>query len=136
MNSNQVISAFQGVQTLGSQELVPVEPSKGIEDDFEKSRKNLIQMMQVTMGAITNMSIISSQSQMPEAYDVLNKLIRTYNEQQEQLLRFYRIKEAKDSKPAAPVEGQVVDQRTQSVHFHGTPAELSKALEAAREQLK
>lgn len=134
MNNSAIVNAFGGPQTIGT-ELIPVEKSKGIDDDFEASRKNLIQMMQVTMGAIQSMSVISSQSQMPEAYDVLNKLIKTYNEQQEQLLRFYRIKEARDSKPA-PAEGGVVDQRTQSVHFHGTPAELSKALEAAREQMK
>lgn len=134
--STQVINAFQAPPTVidsGPE----VAKSTGIEDDFEQSRKNLIQMMNTTIGAINALSVIAFQSQMPDAYDVLNKMIKTYNEQQEQLLRFYRIKEAKESRAeSGGQQEQVIDKRTQSVHFHGTPAELSKALEAAKEQLK
>jgi hypothetical protein len=108
-----------------------VGPS-GIDNDFEDSRKNLIRMMDTTMGAIRSLSVIAHQSQMPDAYDVLNKLIKTYNDQQEQLIRFYRIKESKEAqatkKPQASIQGETVDNRQQNV-FVGTPADLAKVLE-------
>jgi len=105
-----------------------------VDEDFEVSRKNLMIIMETTKGAIQSLSLIAFQSQDPDSFDVLNKLIKTYSDQQSQLLQMYRIKEMKDareSKPT-PVQGEIVDARTQHVNFFGTPAELAKMLEAAK----
>lgn len=136
MTGALITNAFGGLpQTFGNEE-VHVGPSN-VESDFEASRKNLITMMATTMGAIQSLSVIAHQSQMPDAYDVLNKLIKTYNEQQEQLIRFYRIKAAKEvqsqTKPA--IQGEMVDNRTQNV-FVGTPADLATVLEKMKNEDK
>src|ERR1700761_7859766 len=106
-----------------------ITKSKGIDEDFETSRKNLMSMMETTMGAIRALSVIAFQSQDPDAYDVLNKMFKTYGDQQAQLLQMYRIKECRD-RPATPrpVQGEIVDHRPQNL-FVGPPAELAKMLE-------
>lgn len=115
-----------------------VEPSQGVDADFEVSRKNLMTIMETTSGAIKALSLIAFQSQLPEAYDVLNKMIKTYNDQQEQLIRMYRIrdsKEARQSPTTSPIQGEVIDNRTQNL-FLGTPADLAKALESMKKETK
>jgi len=106
-----------------------------VDKDFEDSRKNLIQMMATTQTAITALTVLATQSQAPEIYDQLNKFIKTYNEQQEQLIRFYRIKASKEVQAQVKsANGQTVstdgsiDNRTQNV-FVGSPADLSRVLE-------
>lgn len=113
-----------------------IEKSTGVDDDFEASRRNLMKIMETTSGAINSLSLIAFQSQDPEAYDVLNKMIKTYSDQQSQLLQMYRIKEAKDARQATAsqqgtVQGEVVDNRVQNV-FLGTPADLAKVLESMK----
>jgi len=110
-------------------------PSMDVDKDFEDSRKNLIQMMATTQTAITALTVLATQSQAPEIYDQLNKFIKTYNEQQEQLIRFYRIKASKEVQAQVKsANGQTVstdgsiDNRTQNV-FVGSPADLSRVLE-------
>jgi hypothetical protein len=114
----------------GYQEVVAVEKSKGVDEDFEASRRNLIQVMEVTKGAIQHLSTIAFQSQMSDAYDVLTKLIKEFASQQSQLLQMYRMRETKEAAKPAPgaVQGEVVDNRTQNV-FVGTPADLANVLE-------
>lgn len=126
--SNTVQNAFpvlipQNHLPVVQTEVGPVD----VEKDFEQSRTNLIRIMDTTIGAINTLSMLAQQSQMPEAFDVLNKMIKTYNDQQEQLIRMYRIKAAREEKPQG-VQGQNVDNRTQNV-FVGTPADLAKVLE-------
>lgn len=128
--SNSIQNVFSAPAVVSDKlpvEVGPVDADK----DFENSRKNLITMMETTMSAIQTLSMLSQQSQDPGAYDVLNKLIKTYNDQQEQLIRMYRIKatreEAAKVVPGA-VQGQNVDNRTQNV-FVGSPADLAKVLE-------
>jgi hypothetical protein len=131
-----------GIQTVFNPDLPAAMPvaevvvkDSGIDTDFEDSRKNLIQMMATTQGAIQALSALAFQSQMPDAYDVLNKFIKTYNEQQEQLIRFYRIKAAKEVQTQAnttpsmtTVTGETVDNRVQNV-FVGTPTDLARVLD-------
>lgn len=114
---------------------VDVKPTSA-DQDFEDSRKNLIKMMATMQGAIAALSVIAYQSQMPDAYDVLNKMIKSYNESQEQLIRIYRIRALNKQdnvaeKPAVPsggMVGETIDNRQQNV-FVGTPADLAKVLE-------
>lgn len=113
-------------------------PPMNVDKDFEESRKNLIQMMSTTASAIAALTTLATQSQMPEIYDQLNKFIKTYNEQQEQLIRFYRIKASKEvQSQVKSSNGQVVtsdgsiDNRTQNV-FLGTPADLARVLESMK----
>jgi hypothetical protein len=115
-------------------------PEMDVDKDFEESRKNLIQMMTTTQTAITALTQLATQSQAPEIYDQLNKFIKTYNEQQEQLIRFYRIKASKEVQAQSQVkqangatvtsEGNI-DNRTQNV-FVGTPADLARVLEGMK----
>jgi len=115
----------------------PIEPSQGVDADFEVSRRNLMVIMETTSGAIKSLSLIAFQSQLPEAYDVLNKMIKTYNDQQEQLIRMYRIRDSREARQATTtspsVQGEVVDNRTQNV-FLGTPAQLAEVLENMKTQ--
>lgn len=114
-------------------------PDMDVDKDFEDSRKNLIQMMATTQSAITSLTQLATQSQAPEIYDQLNKFIKTYNEQQEQLIRFYRIKASKEVQAQVKsANGQTVtstegtiDNRTQNV-FVGTPADLARVLEGMK----
>lgn len=125
MTNNSIQPSFfqsLGIPEPAPEELTPIPPSSGVETDFESSRKNLIRMMETTMGAIKSLSVIAHQSQMPDAYDVLNKLIKTYNEQQEQLIRFYRIKESKES---APTKQTPTNQNL----FIGSPKDLADVLD-------
>ena len=105
-----------------------------VDTDFEDSRNNLVRMMNTTQSAIESLTTLATQSQMPEVYDQLNKFIKTYNEQQEQLIRFYRIKASKEvQSQVKSSNGQVVssdgtiDNRTQNV-FVGTPSDLARVL--------
>jgi hypothetical protein len=129
MSSSSFMTTLnQSDPALRAQEL-DIPPSTTVEDDFEVSRKNLMRMMSTTSGAIELLSSLVSQSQDPDTFEVLNKMIENYNKQQEQLLRMHRIKESNQkATQATSPEGQVVDQRTQNV-FVGTPADLAKVLE-------
>jgi hypothetical protein len=119
-------------------------PPMDVDQDFEDSRKNLIQMMATTQSAITALTSLATQSQAPEIYDQLNKFIKTYNEQQEQLIRFYRIKASKEVQAASvkTANGTTtvqsdgnIDNRTQNV-FVGTPADLAAVLENMQTKAK
>ncbi len=132
MTNDLLRNAFQVSNVIEHQGVTDVGQANP-DKDFEDTRANLVRMMAISYHAIQSLSILADQSQSPDAFDVLNKHIKTYNEAQEQLLRHYKHREREDKKAISTSNGNIIDNSvTQQIAFHGTPAEMLAAYEASK----
>jgi hypothetical protein len=125
-----------GIETGGSNLPVVIGENQSltptVSADFEGSRLNLLNVMEITKRAIDDLSAIASQSQDPEAYASLSSLIKAYTSQQNQLLQLHKLA-ARPGTPEKHAEGEAnPTQVTNQNLFVGSTAELAQVLEKMR----
>lgn len=91
-----------GMMTPDLAEEVKVEPRED-RNDYETSREGLHELLGKTMTAINDLMGVARQSQHPRAFEVLNQLIKTAAETNEQLLDI--AKKKKDLEKVEPAQG-------------------------------
>lgn len=93
-----------------------------LNNDFEDSRRNLIEVMAFTKESIVELRYLAQSTQNPEAFSALASMINTFSRQQEQLLRMYKMKS--DAPTKGPGGSAPASVTNQTVAFVGTPGEL------------
>jgi hypothetical protein len=114
-----------GVNPVPTLDLTNLDvPPTNLENDFEESRANLIRVMHVTKRAIESISLLAEQTQDPEAFSSLNGLIRSYGQQQSQLLQLYKLKTTEKT-----IQTETTGPITNQNLFVGSTAELAGILD-------
>ncbi len=94
-----------------------------VEDDFERARKNTLEILDIVGEAVKNAASLAQQSQDPEQYDVTSKLLDTYVRANKSLLDLQKqirdLKTHKNSNDAKIINNNL---------FVGSTQELQKFL--------
>lgn len=97
------------------------------EKDFDFARKNLYEIITKSTEALEDMIDLARKSQLPRAYEVVNQMIKTSSDLNQDLMDLQKKKADIESKIYGD-EGKVVNQNL----FVGTTADLNKIIEDLR----
>ncbi len=98
-----------------------------VEDDFERARKNTLEILDIVGEAVKNAASLAQQSQDPEQYDVTSKLLDTYVRANKSLLDL--------QKQIRDLQAHKNNQDTKVINnnlFVGSTAELQKFMESQK----
>jgi hypothetical protein len=116
---------------------VSVEPEDPIQQDAERARDTIHELIDKGLDAVDTMLAIAKQSDHPRAFEVTGQLVKTVSELAKDLLVLQ--KQAKELRegPTPEKNKGVINQHnnTTNVVFAGTTRELFEAMRKNREQI-
>ena len=128
------VSADVPVTTNQSKEIIHhEEDSKNLEEDAQKIRENLYELIDVNQVALKDLLNFASQTQSPRAYEVLAQLIRTMKENNEALLDIHKQKSKIENGSGGGGGPKTLNQ---TAIFLGSTAELDEMVSEHLDKLK
>lgn len=101
-----------------------------IDDDFDFSRKNIMDLIGKSSEALEDMIDLARKSQSPEAYEILNQMFKNNVNMNKDLIELRKKSIDAKQKIVNETEGKVVNQNL----FVGTTSDLNKMLEDLNEK--
>lgn len=129
MNTDESLSKIFDVEVLPKEELLPaptteaIYSSDKIEDDYDKSRENLKNLLLSGQAALEHALEVAKQSEHPRAFEVVGNLIKQLADVNQQLMDIHQQKK----KLEEPGKAQQKSVTNNSI-FVGSTAELNKMI--------
>ena len=113
---------------------VPAVVSTGddIEDDYNKARQKLSDLIDKSQQALDGMLNVALASDSPRAYEVVGQLIKTTGDAAQDLLKLQQAK--KKLREEEPKKSQNIDTQN-NIIFSGSTSDLLKALKAEKAKI-
>jgi hypothetical protein len=131
MNTDESLSKIFDLEPMPQQEIVEaeakvvsVETSNKIEDDYDKTRDNLRDLLETGKQALETALSVAKQSEHPRAFEVVGNLIKQLADVNQQLMDIHQQKKKIDE-PSKTVKS---NNTTNNAIFVGSTAELSKMI--------
>lgn len=131
MNTDESLSKLFDLEPMPKQEIVEaeakvvsVETTNKIEDDYDKTRENLHDLLVKGKEALETALTVAKQSEHPRAFEVVGNLMKQLADINQQLMDIHQQKK----KLEEPSKTQLNKNTTNNAIFVGSTAELSKML--------
>jgi len=131
MSTDESLSKIFDLEPMPKQEIVEaeanvvsVETSNRIEDDYDKTRDNLRELLETGKQALETALTVAKQSEHPRAFEVVGNLIKQLADVNQQLMDIHQQKK----KLEEPSKGIKTNNTTNNAIFVGSTAELSKMI--------
>lgn len=129
MNTDESLSKIFDVELVPKEEVIPYieetnSTSNKIEDDYDKSRENLRNLLLSGQAALEHALEVAKQSEHPRAFEVVGNLIKQLADVNQQLMDIHQQKK----KLEEPGKSQQSKQVTNNSIFVGSTAELNKMI--------
>ncbi len=131
MNTDESLSKLFDIEPMPKQEIVEaeanvvsIETSNKIEDDYDTTRENLRELLIKGKEALETALTVAKQSEHPRAFEVVGGLMKQLADINQQLMDIHQQKK----KLEEPSKTQSNKNTTNNAIFVGSTAELSKML--------
>ena len=105
-------------------EIIPIESTSSVQDDFETARHNTKSLIDKANTALDNLLMVANQSEHPRAYEVAANLIKTMGDLNKDLLELQKRKQDLTGENKKGSDKTVIDKAV----FVGNTTELLKMI--------
>ena len=105
-------------------EIIPIESTSSVQDDFEVARHNTKSLIDKANTALDNLLMVANQSEHPRAYEVAANLIKTMGDLNKDLLELQKRKQDLTGENKKGSDKTVIDKAV----FVGNTTELLKMI--------
>lgn len=118
------------VITAGGEVVLPEtnKQEEKIDQDYDKTRSNLHQLLQQGQDALYHALEVAKQSEHPRAFEVVGNLMNQLADINEKLLKLHERKQKLDAPKEVKHEGQAQQVTNNNAIFVGSTSELSKLI--------